>query len=90
MVIGHHNVGMHQYYTEVFKHLGIHLSDHLALYLRRRDTYKNWKKEYDSNPKNKARRKWKFDVKDNEAMLKEATRGPKEGTYETSVVLKKN
>ena len=88
MAIGHHNAGMYLYYMEVFKHLAIHLSDHLASYLQCRNAHKNWKKEYDSNPKNKARRKWKFDVKDKEALLKEATRGPKEGTYETGVAMK--
>ena len=88
MVIGHHNVRWHQYYAEVFIHLAIHLSDHLASYLHRLDTRKKKKKEYDSDPKNKARRKWKFDVKDKEALLKEATRGAKEGTYETGVAMK--
>ena len=29
-------------------------------------------------------------MKDKEAMLKEATRGPKEGTYEMGVAMKKN
>ena len=37
MVIGYHNVGMHLYYSEVFKHLAIHLSNHLASYLEHRD-----------------------------------------------------
>ena len=60
MVIGHHNVGWHRYYAEVFIHVAINLSAHLALYLHRLDTRKKKKKEYDRDPKNKARRKWKF------------------------------
>ena len=51
MVIGHHNVGMYLYYMEVFKHLTIQFTEHLASYLRQRDETKNWKKDYDKDQK---------------------------------------
>ena len=89
MVIGHHNLGMHLFYSEVFKHLTLHLSDHLASFLQHRDSLKKWKKEYDNDPKIKARRKWKYQAKDKETLLIEATRAPKEGTYETGVAMKR-
>ena len=50
---------------------------------------KNWKKEYDNDPKVKAQRKWRYQVKDKETLLKEATQGPKEGTYEMGVAMKR-
>ena len=34
------------------------------------------------------KRKWKWEAKDKEALLKDASRGPKEGTYKTGVVMK--
>ena len=74
---------------EVFKHLAIQFTEHLASYLRQRDETKNWKKDYDKDPKNKARRKWRYEVKDKETLMKEAAQGPKVGTYETGVAMKK-
>ena len=88
MVIAHHNVGIHQYYSNVFEHLEIPFTNHLSSYLKRRQEWKIRKKELDGDPKNKAIRKWRYQAKDKEAMLKETTQKSKEGTYETGVAMK--
>ena len=51
MVIAHHNVEMHQYYSNVFEHLKIPFTNHLASYLKRRHEWKIRKKELDGDPK---------------------------------------
>ena len=88
MVIGHHNTSMYEFYSRIFKILDIKMSENLASFLRRRDHQKIRKKAHDEDPEYKRRRKWNWEAKDKETLLKEATRGPKEGTYETGVAVK--
>ena len=90
MVIGHHNIGMFEFYTRVFKELGITVNKNLAEYLRNRESRKNWKKGYDANPKSKRRRKFKHEAKDKEELLRLAAQGPKVGTYQSGVAMKQN
>ena len=88
MVIGHHNISMYAFYSQVFKELDIPLSLNLALFLKRRHHIKLWKKGYDENPENKKCRRWKYEAKDREELLKLASQGPKAGTYKTGFTMK--
>ena len=90
MVIGHHNVGMFSFYSQVFIELDIPLSLNLASFLQRCHEVKLWKKVYDETPLNKKCRRWKHEAKDNDQLLKLATQGPKAGTYQTGVAMKRN
>ena len=53
-VIGHHNVGMHQYLNNIFKYPTIPFTNHLASYLKSFHKWKIRKKELGSDPENKA------------------------------------
>ena len=75
------------FYSQVFKELDIPLRLNLALFLKRRHHIKLWKKGYDENPENKKRRRWKYEAKDREELLKLASQGPKAGTYKTGVAM---
>ena len=90
MVIGHHNIGMSEFYTRVFKELDIKLNANLAEFLHDRETKKNWKKGYDADPKSKKRRKFKHEAKDKDELLRLAAQGPKVGTYQSGVAMKRN
>ena len=90
MVIGHHNIGMSEFYTRVLKELDIKLNANLAEFLHDRETKKNWKKGYDADPKSKKRRKFKHEAKDKDELLHLAAQGPKVGTYQSGVTMKQN
>ena len=89
MVVGHHNTTMYEFYSRIFEILDISMSENLAFVLQSRDRRKIRKKEHDTDVENQRRRRWKWEAKDKEALLKEASCGPKEGTYETGVAVKR-
>ena len=53
----------------------------------KKDRRKCWKKKYDSSPQVKSRRKFRFQAKLRDDMYKEATAGPKVGTYKSGVAV---
>ena len=57
-------------------------------FLRNRDNYKIWKKDYDTDPDNKRRRRFKWQAKDRDALLRDAREDPKVGKYETGAAMK--
>ena len=88
MAIGHHNAGMYSFYSRIFEQLDVTMSTNLACSLRDRDSYKMWKKDYNADPNNKRRRRFKWQAKDRDALLRDATEDPKVGNYETDAAMK--
>ena len=87
MVVGHHNVGMHQFYRRVFELLKLNLDPALEDWLVSKQKHKEWKQIHDKKPEQKRVRKYKREAKEQKELFEEETAGPKSGTHQAGIAM---
>ena len=85
MVAGHHNVGHHSFYTQVFETLSLNVDSNLSSFLKAKDAKRRRKKEHDVKPESKRHRRYRWQAKDQAQLLKLETADAKMGTYESGI-----